>query len=674
MGEKTKLSAKTPETKSENSCSQVKKTNFSKSNDSPISQLLFLQRTVGNRAVEGLLKSGVIQAKLTIGQPGDIYEQEADRVADQVMRMANPSTAGRKGVSEYNQVPSIQRVCTECEEELQRQTQNSELGYLELENSSEEQLHRKTGGIQVQRMCSECEEAFSDSVGAASSRGKSRQACPELNRRDGAPTLLPEANNYPNLILQRQPMEEEEELLQTKEISGETPEVTPSVETEINSIRGGGQPLPESVRAFFEPRFGQDFSQVRVHTDTKASESARTVNAKAYTLGRDIVFEQGHYAPDTGAGKKLIAHELAHTIQQSSGVHRVQRFVECLPITMAITKDDERCPKRVRGEIGRSRSSSMFLWELKNPSGWLVENFAIGSSSIKKNLESNHTWTAFKESMVKQTDKRWEILGFSDCSGKEGRNKTLRKERALAIFSILPESVQKRVDTAEDAFMGDCIVENRSEVGRSLNRSAFIRVSGLSFPSKEITVQPPKPKPKPTAESVDCRKSEVDQLSRAYPIAIDMAEKALDLMRGSSTPERKALLEKYFNDSGVSTTMHVRAGFLNLVRGIKSSFKFECEHEGEWFYDRFCDPTVAYVRTVAIRVHLCEGAFGKGDDRLARIIVHECSHMFDFTNWPGISDEPYCSPSKGCSKSLSRWDCIDNADSYAWFAFEAYKM
>ncbi|KAF5424623.1 MAG: protein of unknown function (DUF4157) [Candidatus Methanocomedens sp.] len=75
-----------------------------------------------------------------------------------------------------------------------------------------------------------------------------------------------------------------------KEDSGSTPEVTPELESSIIGIRGGGQPLPESVRAFYEPRFGHDFSQVRVHTDAKAAEAARAVNARAFTVGQDVVF------------------------------------------------------------------------------------------------------------------------------------------------------------------------------------------------------------------------------------------------------------------------------------------------------------------------------------------------------------------------------------------------
>jgi hypothetical protein len=78
----------------------------------------------------------------------------------------------------------------------------------------------------------------------------------------------------------------------------------------------GGQPIPESVRAFFEPRFGRDFSQVRVHMDVEAAESARVLDAQAYTVGQDIVFGTGRYAVETANGRRLLAHELTHVVQQ----------------------------------------------------------------------------------------------------------------------------------------------------------------------------------------------------------------------------------------------------------------------------------------------------------------------------------------------------------------------
>jgi len=79
----------------------------------------------------------------------------------------------------------------------------------------------------------------------------------------------------------------------------------------------GGVPLTREERAYFEPRFGRDFSAVRVHTGGSAAEAARGMNARAYTLGRDIAFAEGQYRPGSQEGKRLIAHELAHTVQQS---------------------------------------------------------------------------------------------------------------------------------------------------------------------------------------------------------------------------------------------------------------------------------------------------------------------------------------------------------------------
>jgi hypothetical protein len=89
---------------------------------------------------------------------------------------------------------------------------------------------------------------------------------------------------------------------------------------------GSGQPLDAATRALFEPRFGYDFSGVRVHTGEKAAESARSVSALAYTVGSDVVFGRGQYSPGIHAGNRLLAHELAHVVQQRAGsVPRVQR-------------------------------------------------------------------------------------------------------------------------------------------------------------------------------------------------------------------------------------------------------------------------------------------------------------------------------------------------------------
>ncbi|NOT54933.1 MAG: DUF4157 domain-containing protein [Deltaproteobacteria bacterium] len=180
----------------------------------------------GNLAVQQLCRAGAIQAKLSISQPGDPDEQEADRIAEQVMRMAEPALIGS--------APStIQRKCAACE----------------------------AGGA----TCPKCEE---------------------------------------------------EQTIQRKENSGQAPHANPLVHSQIAALRGGGQPLPTSMRAFFEPRFGRDFSGVRVHTGSQASETAKTINARAFTVANNIAFGGWQFAPASQEGRRLLAHELTHVVQQ----------------------------------------------------------------------------------------------------------------------------------------------------------------------------------------------------------------------------------------------------------------------------------------------------------------------------------------------------------------------
>src|SRR5260221_217089 len=105
-----------------------------------------------------------------------------------------------------------------------------------------------------------------------------------------------------------------EGMLQRAAVSSASVNTVPPIVHEV--LNSSGQPLDADTRAFVEPRFGHDFSQVRVHIDEKAAKSARSVNALAYTVGRDVVFGTGQYAPGTNEGEHLLAHELAHVVQQ----------------------------------------------------------------------------------------------------------------------------------------------------------------------------------------------------------------------------------------------------------------------------------------------------------------------------------------------------------------------
>lgn len=120
-----------------------------------------------------------------------------------------------------------------------------------------------------------------------------------------------------NILLQRRCSEcpDSRRLLQRRCASQAAPETVHAIVHE--ALRTPGQPLDRESRTFFEPRFRHDFSQVRVHTDSKAAESARAVDALAYTVGKDVVFGARQYMPQTDSGRKLMAHELAHVVQQT---------------------------------------------------------------------------------------------------------------------------------------------------------------------------------------------------------------------------------------------------------------------------------------------------------------------------------------------------------------------
>ena len=113
--------------------------------------------------------------------------------------------------------------------------------------------------------------------------------------------------------------DQEYERLQPKRVQSSDPEETLVLPIVNEVLRSPGEPLDPATRGVMEPYFGSDFSDVRVHTDVRAAESARTVNALAYTVGHDLVFGASRYAPDTAVGRRLIAHELTHVLQQAGG-------------------------------------------------------------------------------------------------------------------------------------------------------------------------------------------------------------------------------------------------------------------------------------------------------------------------------------------------------------------
>jgi hypothetical protein len=132
---------------------------------------------------------------------------------------------------------------------------------------------------------------------------------------------------------------EEEEKFQAKTTQGDLLNVLAELDGRISALQGGGgQPLPPAEQAFFEPRFGADFSGVQIHTDPHATEVAHALNARAFTVGRNAVIGSGHYQPQTPDDRQLLAHELTHVIQQTTDIDNAGNKDTCHDTLTKITR------------------------------------------------------------------------------------------------------------------------------------------------------------------------------------------------------------------------------------------------------------------------------------------------------------------------------------------------
>jgi hypothetical protein len=168
-----------------------------------------------------------------------------------------------------------------------------------------------------------------------------------------------------------------------RDATGAGPAVAPRVVHEV--LGSPGVPLDSDVRAALEPRFGQDFSQVRVHTDARAASSADAVGARAYTLGRHIVFAAGRYAPSTAEGHKLLAHELTHVMQQRAATPSIA----AAPIAVGLVSDPaEQEAERVSSvidDVTPHRIATTSVPRLARQSGGQATTSAPSPASANRN-------------------------------------------------------------------------------------------------------------------------------------------------------------------------------------------------------------------------------------------------------------------------------------------------
>lgn len=338
------------------------------------------QQTLGNQALLRLQQSGTLRTKRAISQPGDPSEREADRIAEQVMRMPEVAPSIRK------------KQCAPC----------------------------AAGGPP----CPNCRE----------------EPGPPIQRAAG------------------------------KSGEGSAPESL------LNRL-GPGRPLDSENRRFFEPRFGADFSRVRVHADPQAAAAARSVSALAFTAGRDLVFSEGRYAPGTSEGRKLLAHELTHVVQRQGNGRRLDRKEGDPPAQPKIDyAKAEKFNKRYAASLGwdvrlaEVRSDWAALWSSGNANAFADAVAAFQAELGFKGTDidgvlGGGTWRRLRPigEVIVETGVGWEdsksvctaatkerlTKGYKRATGEE-----LVPKEERSTFNIILQSIASRMLDVDEEYRG----------------------------------------------------------------------------------------------------------------------------------------------------------------------------------------------------------------------------
>ena len=294
-------------------------------------------------------------------------------------------------------------------------------------------------------------------------------------------------------------------------------------EAPMNGLRSRGEPLPESVRTFFEPRFGHAFGGVRIDTGPRAAQMARAINARAFTVGNYVAFAPGQYAPDTDQGNRLLAHELTHTLQQTShtkvhrlrlsgakegddedtlvtetanDTHTVMRApaVDGLAATSLVQRtpgllihrapdeeslEDEADKITERDAEQEWSATSPGITEQEKPGErFLIMNFAVGQAPLKPEHEKFLLETVYFGTLTSDPMAKIVIVGHADSTGRKRFNQQLSSKRAKAVeTSLLGFNRHLRIESTTGKGVDEPIADNGSVFGRARNRAVEILVT-----------------------------------------------------------------------------------------------------------------------------------------------------------------------------------------------------
>jgi hypothetical protein len=252
-----------------------------------------------------------------------------------------------------------------------------------------------------------------------------------------------------------------------------------------SSLRSSGQPLPQFIRSFFEPRFGYDFSQVRIHTGAQAAESSQALRARAWTVGHDVVFNAGQYAPESNEGRRLLAHELSHVVQQtelrrpyvqrqySPGIFsRTLKPTNYRFDTYQITERDLSDPDIIARFEGLSKEGLRnYLDHATDPAvrSYLLKLLAsaeiaapeMGKCTVDSCLDSNASFERVSRIVTRERGPIFDVFecydALADAAAKGNPPLTPEAGCAQCITNCSSMGLDEAVRTCRDALLNHCI-------------------------------------------------------------------------------------------------------------------------------------------------------------------------------------------------------------------------
>lgn len=486
-----------------------------------------------------LANGNSVQCKLTVGSPDDKHEQEADTVADKVMRMPEQNF--------------VQRKCAHCEEEEKKQ----------------------------------------------------------VRRKPLSENITP--------------------LIQTKSDGGA--EFSNSLSQKISSSQGSGSSMDSNTQSFMSSRFGNDFSHVKIHTDGEAVQMNRELNAKAFTTGRDIYFNEGQYQPNSDSGKHLLAHELTHTVQQGTAPPAIQK------------KKDPSFEIAGLYE-NRSGKPGFVFFDIRQPDETLSKPEDALDKDEKQKIKNK----------AKANPPAIHLFGFASEEGKRKEDDELIGRRVLAVKNVL---------TAEgyDSSKIDTSASNQRSLARAHYDYRFWRTVEMADGADSAR----KPKPGSTRGIEACTKDQKDIIEKATKDADDILKKLEKRLTDYvADPTKDAALKKgldfYFKDSSKTFVRNrLIHRFKNINRFVNKIFKIvKCGTP----LSQDCGAATAL--TSPAEMILCDDFFSGGytTRKQAYILIHESGHGSS----EAIGDRGY--QHERVFLFLSTDQSLANADSFMLLAEE----